>query len=79
MVFDLHIESLLVARQKSKKALYISDLDDDDQHSSKKKKLKTSIECPIYSSGNVLKYLNKIILYIVYIIRCVYGIWVSIQ
>ncbi|KAL5237887.1 hypothetical protein ACI65C_005297 [Semiaphis heraclei] len=47
------IESLLIERQKAKKAMYISDLDDDDDVKPNKiKKLKSSaIECPIFSEN----------------------------
>ncbi|XP_060857952.1 uncharacterized protein LOC132935425 [Metopolophium dirhodum] len=47
-------KSLLIARQKAKKAMFISDLDDDDNVKPNKiKKLKSSIECPVFSENYI--------------------------
>ncbi|XP_050053998.1 uncharacterized protein LOC126549299 [Aphis gossypii] len=46
------IESLAIAKQKAKKAMYISDLD-EDEIKPKTKKLKSSIDCPVFSENYI--------------------------
>ncbi|XP_060846369.1 uncharacterized protein LOC132926669 isoform X2 [Rhopalosiphum padi] len=51
-VMSSGIESLAAAKQKAKKAMYISDLD-EDEIKPKTKKLKTSIDCPVFSENYI--------------------------
>ncbi|KAF0747371.1 Uncharacterized protein FWK35_00011660, partial [Aphis craccivora] len=46
-VMSSGIESLAIVKQKAKKAMYISDLD-EDEIKPKTKKLKSSIDCPVF-------------------------------
>eukprot|EP00102_Acyrthosiphon_pisum_P011186 XP_008179826.1 PREDICTED: uncharacterized protein LOC100572588 [Acyrthosiphon pisum] len=51
-VMSSGIESLTVAQAKAKKAMYISDIDEDDVKP-KTKKLKPSINCPVFSENDI--------------------------
>jgi len=55
-IFYFYLESLTIAQAKAKKAMYISDLDEDDVNP-KTKKLKPSINCPVFQVNIIIIYI----------------------
>lgn len=46
--FLFYAETLVIAKQKAKRAMYVSDIEDDQTN---RKKQKSSIECPIFQGA----------------------------